>query len=882
MVVCTILLLDLVPAPLGTSTNYDLFSKYDYGGTGNTSTSSYSQRYISGFEPVSQYSSSSFGGRLGIMGTDFADSIINLTYPLNNGIFARGNESYSGEDDLGIISNTIILRAKIYDKATSTGISDQTCYFYDNLTLLGSSSSNSSGDCIFTYYKSAQSLIDKLIFVNYTYNSGAKLINESQVNISLEKYVMTLTEGGTHSNGKYYNGELASLTITVRKSNTTDTSVLYDVGNITADALNSAGTLRGTLIYPINITRSSKGIYTTSINVTYGAGSDAFIKWNIKISDDNSTFIGSALHADIGVCQGDFGAWSTCSASSQSRSDSTGCTETQSCGGGGGEGGETCSNECTSGETEVRCVSDNTLRTRTCGNYDSDSCTEWNDGSFSDCNTGFICQSAQCVEVVCVENWQCTYPQCSPGQLQTSPPECVDLNSCGTENDKPTDTKPCDECVESWQCDWTECQEGDTTSTPFNCVDSNSCGTENDKPGNKPVSCEEALTIQTTDNKCTNKKFVCSSWSICEADYSINDIVEGKTSVNGVQSRSCEDTSKCAPNKIEKRSCNATIPIEARKVQWCEEEYLDIYVQGTNELVSRVKETEITSKIKRFDIDFVITEFVGYCNFCYNGIKDTSEEDVDCGGPNCQVCIPKYSYFDWLFYVITASWIIFLLLLVLFFRIKRDKDKKTITQKIKEKTLSLIKRKTERKPIFKESIKEKQLENWFAEKLIILRSLFRRKPSLQTGYKVIEKEIKIKSDKDRLADLKRKLKKWRKEGYYGTYKLETEIKELEYKLGKNKKNPLTKIKEYYKVRKEKKKFKAKEIVSKPKIRLFKIKNDGEKRLNKEIKKEKKKARREIRKQKILDLMRKLKLWRRKGYYGTYKLEEELKKLKKIK
>ena len=122
----------------------------------------------------------------------------------------------------------------------------------------------------------------------------------------------------------------------------------------------------------------------------------------------------------------------------------------------------------------------------------------------------------------------------------------------------------------------------------------------------------------------------------------------------------------------------------------------------------------------------------------------------------------------------------------------------------------------------------------------------------------------------------------RKEGYYGTYKLETEIKELEYKLGKNKKNPLTKIKEYYKVRKEKKKFKAKEIVSKPKIRLFKIKNDGEKRLNKEIKKEKKKARREIRKQKILDLMRKLKLWRRKGYYGTYKLEEELKKLKKIK
>src|SRR3989344_1820656 len=50
----------------------------------------------------------------------------------------------------------------------------------------------------------------------------------------------------------------------------------------------------------------------------------------------------------------------------------------------------TCSNECSSGARE--CTSNNAYRI--CGNYDSDSCTEWS-GSTS-CGSGQVCQNGQC------------------------------------------------------------------------------------------------------------------------------------------------------------------------------------------------------------------------------------------------------------------------------------------------------------------------------------------------------------------------------------------------------------------------------------------------------------------------------------------------------
>ena len=105
---------------------------------------------------------------------------------------------------------------------------------------------------------------------------------------------------------------------------------------------------------------------------------------------------------------------------------------------------------------------------------------------------------------------------------------------------------------------------------------------------------------------------------------------------------------------------------------------------------------------------------------------------------------------------------------------------------------------------------------------------------------------------------------------------------MEYKLRRNRKTVVTRIKEYYKVKKDKKRLVHLNKSHETKIKLFDRHRNPQKILDKKIKKERKKVKKERRKQKILDLMRKIRLWRRKGYYGTYKLEGELKKLKKQK
>jgi len=89
------------------------------------------------------------------------------------------------------------------------------------------------------------------------------------------------------------------------------------------------------------------------------------------------------------------------------------------------------------------------------------------------CNNG-VCQA-------CSENWNCTeWRDCfEEEQVRT----CTDLNGCGTNSDKPRETKSCAiivECAENWSCtDWDECTNGTQART---CTDANNCGTILNKP----------------------------------------------------------------------------------------------------------------------------------------------------------------------------------------------------------------------------------------------------------------------------------------------------------------------------------------------------------------------------------------------------------------
>ena len=89
----------------------------------------------------------------------------------------------------------------------------------------------------------------------------------------------------------------------------------------------------------------------------------------------------------------------------------------------------------------------------------------------------------------CVEDWSCAdWSYCSAELEQIR--ECVDANACGTENNKPEVTRPCNSCVESWSCgSWAVCSSSGSQSRT--CFDLHDCGSVTLKP-DTVRSCEYA------------------------------------------------------------------------------------------------------------------------------------------------------------------------------------------------------------------------------------------------------------------------------------------------------------------------------------------------------------------------------------------------------
>ena len=234
---------------------------------------------------------------------------------------------------------------------------------------------------------------------------------------------------------------------------------------------------------------------------------------------------------------------------------------------------------------------------------------------------------------------------------------CNDLNDCGTELEKPNETREC--CVEDWLCEWTTCEEGDEYSSPYDCTDLNGCGTEFDRPNDLPCDSEELEEIiqQSLSGTGCSPEWDCEDWGICEADYDVEQVLLEDITLEGIQRRDCIDETNCLNDRTEKRSCNVAVPIETRQVEWCEEDYVEIYEKDTIKLVSRIKQEKIGfTEVNSFDILFITGEFTGYCDYCYDGVQNYDEEGVDCGGPSCPACVDDYSFFDWLFWLLVLLW----------------------------------------------------------------------------------------------------------------------------------------------------------------------------------------------------------------------------------
>ena len=200
-------------------------------------------------------------------------------------------------------------------------------------------------------------------------------------------------------------------------------------------------------------------------------------------------------------------------------------------------------------------------------------------------------------------------------------------------------------CVSNIICSqWSECVEGSQSRT---CYDSNecegsgefgeikSCG-EEDEEAVKVEKIEVPLpVIQEETGLDCSPDWQCGEWSECEIVYDFGNLAEEKVFLKGEQKRVCEDRNQCLYDKIERKKCDTKAPVVAEKVVKCFKDYIEIRDEG-GMLISRLEILDGT--YKKLNIQMLIAG--EYCPYCYDGIRNYDEDEVDCvyEEGSCPIC----------------------------------------------------------------------------------------------------------------------------------------------------------------------------------------------------------------------------------------------------
>ena len=445
------------------------------------------------------------------------------------------------------------------------------------------------------------------------------------------------------------------------------------------------------------------------------------------------------------------------------------------------------------------------------------------------------------------------------------------------------------DCVENWTCQWTSCENA-KYKYASNCEDLEECGSTLYKPVKELCKC--------------NPKFECGNWSACSVEYNIDDILHGEPTLTATRSRICNDITECEDGKIEAGNCTLDVPVEIRTTKWCFEDYVEIYESETGKIVSRIRQNTV-GFANKLDIGIIVTDFGGYCDYCYDGVKNYDEEDIDCGGSGCAPCQDKGIYFDWLKYLIWFLWI--LLMFVLFYLIYKNKewvkDMVKDIRRIRLRTPEEVVEKIETEPgrinrffaglrTLKFGIKIKRVapvhyispakgKSIFAglRKIFVIPQIKFTIPRVSVPRERVLRErvyetprfkiVKIRKP-DRFAYLKKMLNRWKKVPYIETAPLEKKLVTLEGKTTKSFRERGAEIKERFR------EWRKRRAGRKAERKIFR---QNRKAVRKQARVLKKRIRRkEISKNEFGDLRKRLNEWKSKGYYDTNRLQKKLDKL----
>ena len=178
-----------------------------------------------------------------------------------------------------------------------------------------------------------------------------------------------------------------------------------------------------------------------------------------------------------------------------------------------------------------------------------------------------------------------------------------------------------DKCFPEYECgDWSKCDDFLQTRI---CKDKK-CNVRDVR---------EVRFCQTKDAFC-QPNIVCENWGECNYEEYLGNTFEGKISFGGFRSRVCRDFNNCIPHFIEESICQDKYEFQLVIVKECGQEFLVANNLITKKQLAKINLDSLTNK--RLDI-ITSQNQISYCSSCYNGVLDSNEEKIDCGG-DCKQC----------------------------------------------------------------------------------------------------------------------------------------------------------------------------------------------------------------------------------------------------